>query len=70
MKNCVNWTRVIANAGLAFATTLVATGFQAEASLLNAVLIGMVALFTEMKLETEPPAVSKARVILAKGMVF
>lgn len=74
MKQCINWYRIFANAGLAFATTLVATGVNAESAVINALLIGLIALFTEVKTETEPKtpikrAVFKAQSILSTGLV-
>lgn len=73
-KTCINYPRIAANAGLAFCTTLLATGLNAESALLNAGLIGAVALFTELKSETEPKtpikrAVSKAQQVLSTGLV-
>lgn len=50
----MNWGRIISVAGLTFCTTLVATGFQAEAALLNAALLAFISLFTEIKTESEP----------------
>lgn len=54
MKQCTNWNRIIAIGGLTLCTTLVATGFNSYQSVINAVLVGGIALFTELKLESEP----------------
>ena len=75
MKTCINWYRIIANGGLAFCTTLVATGINAEAAVINAALIAGVALFTEMKTETEPKtrvavAVNKAQKVLSQALIL
>jgi hypothetical protein len=65
---CINWSKVIANAGLAFCTTLLATGLNAEFAVINAALIAGVALFTELKTENEP--ITKAKRILAQGLIL
>ena len=67
MKQCINWNRVIANGGLAFCTTLLATGLNAEFALVNAGLIAGVALFTELKSESEP--INKVKRALSVGLV-
>lgn len=54
LKQCVNWNRIIAIGGLTLCTTLVATGFNSYQSVINAVLVGGIALFTELKYESEP----------------
>jgi hypothetical protein len=53
MKNCINWGRIIAVAGLTFCTTLVSTGYQTMPAIINAGLISGIALFTELKFESE-----------------
>ncbi len=67
MKQCVNWNKVIANAGLAFCTTLLATGLNAQFAIVNATLIAGVALFTEIKSESEP--INKVKRALSVGLV-
>jgi len=67
---CINWNKVIANAGLAFCTTFLATGFNGYASVLNAALIAGIALFSEMKEESEPKGITKMKAILSKGLVL
>jgi len=49
----MNVWRVVAIGGLTFCTTLISTGFDAPSSIINAVLVSGIALFTEMKLESE-----------------
>jgi len=67
MKYCINWNRIIANGGLAFCTTLLATGLNTEFALVNAGLIAGVALFTELKSESEP--IEKVKRVLSLGLV-
>jgi hypothetical protein len=54
MKQCINWNRIIAIGGLTLCTTLVATGLNSSQSVINAVLVGGIALFTELKLQSDP----------------
>lgn len=68
MKKCINWERIIAIGGLTLCTTLVATGFETSQSIINAVLIAGVALFTEMKTESEP--IIKVQRALATGLIL
>jgi hypothetical protein len=65
MKKCTNWNRIIAVGGLTLCTTLVATGFNSYQSVINAVLVGGIALFTEMKFESEPLAKLQRKVSVA-----
>jgi len=67
---CINWNKIIANAGLAFCTTLIATGFNGYASVINAALIAGIALFSEMKDESEPIGITKVKAVLSKGLVL
>jgi hypothetical protein len=53
-KTCTNWNRIIAIGGLTLCTTLVSTGFNSYQSIINAILVGGIALFTELKIESEP----------------
>lgn len=53
-RTCINWNRIIAIGGLTLCTTLVATGFNSYQSVINAVLVGGIALFTELKYQSEP----------------
>lgn len=64
----MNWGRIISIGGLTFCTTLVATGFQAEASILNAALLAFIALFTEVKIESEP--ITKVQKKLMTAMIL
>lgn len=52
-KEQLNWSKIIAVGGLAFCTTLVASGFNTHTAVANAILTGLIALFTEMKIESE-----------------
>jgi len=54
MKQCINWTRIISIGGLTLCTTLAATGFETTSSLINAALVAGIALFSELKFESEP----------------
>lgn len=45
--------RITSIAGLTFCTTLIATGFDSYTSIINAILLSGIALFTELKLESE-----------------
>lgn len=66
---CVNWARVFANMIIAFCTTLLGTTVSGlpiditQPALITAVIVGMLALGTELKQQTddEPPIVSKIR---------
>jgi len=49
----MNIERIISVFGLTFCTTLIATGFDGSVSIINAVLVSGVALFTEIKTESE-----------------
>lgn len=53
-KTCINWNRIISIGGLTLCTTFVATGFNTPEAIINAVLVGGIAFFTEMKIESEP----------------
>lgn len=65
MKQCTNWNRIIAIGGLTLCTTLVATGFNSYQSVINAVLVGGIALFTELKLESEVITKVQKKLIVA-----
>ena len=52
----MNIERIIAIFGLTFCTTLIATGFDSYVSIINAVLVSGIAMFTEIKTESEPMA--------------
>jgi len=67
-KNCTNWNRIIAIGGLTLCTTLVATGFNSYQSIINAVLVGGIALFTELKLESEP--LTKVQRITSQALIL
>ena len=67
MKQYINWNRVLANGGLAFCTTLLATGINVEFAVVNAALIAGVALFTELKSESEP--INKVKSALSVGLI-
>lgn len=67
---CINFNKIIANAGLVFCTTLLATGLNAEYALINASLMAGVALFTELKTESELPPIKKIKRILAQALIL
>lgn len=67
MKKTINWNKIWANAGLAFCTTLIATGYNTHASIINAGLLAAIALFTELKFESEP--ISKVQRALQLGLI-
>ena len=67
-ENSINWTRIVAVAGLSFCTTAAATGLNTYSAIISACLAGLVALFSELKTESEPiikiqKAVSNALII-------
>lgn len=68
MKKCLNWNRIIAIGGLTFCTTLVSTGYQTVPAVINAGLIAGIALFTELKFESE--GITKVQAIMSKGLVL
>jgi hypothetical protein len=68
MKKCINWERIIAVGGLTFCTTLVATGFETTQALINAGLIAGIALFTELKFESEP--ITKVQRVLHTSLII
>lgn len=68
MKQCVNWKRIIAVGGLTFCTTLVSTGYDTIPAVINAGLISGIALFTELKFESE--GVGKIQTALSKAVVL
>lgn len=66
----MDYNRIIAIGGLTFCTTMLSTGLtNPEASLLNAALMAGVALFTEMKIETEGTTKHVQKVLKA-GLVL
>lgn len=67
-KQCVNWKRIIAVGGLTFCTTLVSTGYSTTSAIINAALISGVALFTELKFESE--GLEKIQRVVNKAVVF
>jgi hypothetical protein len=74
MKQCMNWNRIIANAGLAFFTSLtanIATGnaFALETSSLMALIMAGLAFFTEMKLETEGGTAETIQKAINRGLL-
>jgi len=68
MKKCINWERIIAIGGLTLCTTLVATGCETTTSIINAALVAGVALFTELKFESEP--IIKAQRALSASLII
>lgn len=68
MKNCINWNRIIGVAGLTLCTTFLATGYETIPSIINACLIAGVALFTELKFESEP--VNKALKVINRTVIL
>lgn len=64
----MNYQRIIAIAGLTFCTTLIATGFNTQSAIINAILTTGVAAFTEMKSESEP--IKKVIRALANALVI
>jgi hypothetical protein len=57
MKKCINWNKIFANSGVAFFSTMTATGLTGspslEASAISALMLAGLAFFTEMKIETD-----------------
>lgn len=64
----MNITRLIAIGGLTFCTTLLSTGFDTTSAFVNAVLITGIAVFTEMKTESEP--IIKVQDTLKVGLIL
>lgn len=56
MKKCLNWNKIIANAGVAFFSTLSATSIAGnvslEASAISAIILAGLAFFSEMQIES------------------
>jgi hypothetical protein len=78
-KLCINWNKVLANGGIAFFTTLTATRFTGdinalEISVINALLITGLALFTELKVESEQDkpkrTITRVQKIVSAGLLF
>jgi hypothetical protein len=68
VKKCINWTRIFAVAGVTLTSTLIATGLQVESAIANALLLAGLALFTELKLESEP--LTKVQAKLSMGVIL
>jgi len=69
---CVNWTRIIANAGLAFCSTVAAVSFTGNPDVLmiavvNALFIAGVAFFTELKSESE--GMGKLKKVISTALI-
>jgi len=67
-KQCINWTRIISIAGITFTSTLIATGFETQQAFVNALLLSLLALFTEMKIENE--GVIKVQRAISCGLIL
>lgn len=68
MGKKINWGRIVSIAGLTFCTTILATGVNVEGALINAILLTGIALFTEMKFETE--GLTKIQRVVNKGLIL
>ena len=68
MIKCINWTRIVSIAGITFCSTLLATGWNAEGAAINAILLSLLSLFTEMKIESEP--MQKVQRLLKQGLIL
>lgn len=68
VNQCVNWKRIAAVGGLTFCTTLVSTGYSTTPAIINAALVAGIALFTELKFESE--GMGKIQRVINKAVVL
>lgn len=71
----INWNKIIANAGLAFFTSMTANivigniDALATSAIVSALYAGL-AFFTEMKIETEGGLIGKTQRVIATGLII
>jgi len=75
MKTCINWNRIVANAGIAFFTTLTATQFTSvEAGIYAGILTAGLVFFTELKTESDKGTINryitKVQRVINTGLVL
>ena len=70
---CINWNKIFANAGVAFFSTMTATGLTGspslEASALSAIFLAGLAFFTELKVESEGGLKKNLQKIVSAGLI-